>query len=87
MRPSVKDIASMLEITAREWAAALEDRERHKSGTSLPVARKAVAQRLRVSPGTLENLRRGRLKDVKLNLFETLRQAIIREAEREIQRQ
>lgn len=84
MRPHIKDIGTMLAITAKEWAAALEDRERDKSGTSLPVARKAVAARLRVSPGTLENLRRGRLKDIKLGLFESLRQAVIHEAQREI---
>ena len=76
----------MLEITVREWASALEDRERSRSGTSLPVARKAVASRLRVSPGTLENLRRGRLKEIGIGLYEKLRLATIHEAEREIKK-
>ena len=84
--PRNEDEMSAIDSAARDWTAALEDRERSRSGASLPIARRAVARRLGVAPGSLENLRRGRTKGVRAWLFERLRAAFIREAQQEINR-
>ena len=74
------------EAIARTWALSIEDRERYRTGLSLPDARKAVARRIGVAPGTLENLRKGRVKRVALHVYQRLRAAVIRELQSEISR-
>lgn len=69
---------------ARGWAKRLEDAEAARSGMPLVDARKAVARRLSMAPGTLENLRKGRLKAVAAHWYDTLRQGVIRELETEL---
>lgn len=69
----------------REYARQLEDREMAK-GRKLMEARAAVAHRAGVPPGSLENLRRGRLKDLTTYLKKKLRAALIRELEQEAAR-
>lgn len=76
----------MIELSARDWAAALEDREQTRSGVSLPNALATVARRIGVAPGSLENLRRGRSKGVRAFLYEKIRAAFIRECEQEMRR-
>lgn len=78
--------AASADLQAQEWARSLEDRERARSSLPLQGARKIVARHLGVSPGTLENLRRGRIKDVRAGLLERLRTAVVRELETEIGR-
>lgn len=86
MCPQNEDEMSAMDSAARNWASALEDRERVRSGAALPIARRAVARRLGVAPGSLENLRRGRTKGVRAWLFERIRSAFIQEAQQELQR-
>lgn len=69
----------------REYARQLEDREMAR-GCKLPEARAAVANRAGVPPGSLENLRRGRLKDLTTFLKKKIRAALIRELEQEAAR-
>lgn len=69
---------------ARGWAKRLEDVEAARSGMPLPDARKTVARRLAMAPGTLENLRKGRLKAIAAHWYDTLRQGVIRELEAEL---
>lgn len=70
--------------TAREWARRLEDREASRSECPIAAARASVARRVGVSPGTLENLRNGRLKTVAVHIFAGLRAAIERDIQAEI---
>lgn len=77
---------SSVDIATRNWAIGLEDRERARSGVPLPIARRAVARRLNIAPGTLENLRRGRIKGVRAWLVERVQSAFVRELELEIAR-
>lgn len=71
---------------ARDWGRSLEDREKARTGLPLAQARGRVANRLGVLPGTLENLRNGRAKEVASHVYARLRAAVITELEREIQR-
>jgi transcriptional regulator with XRE-family HTH domain len=77
---------SMIDATARGWAMRLEDAERKRSGCTLPAARGAVAARLGVAPGTLENIRRGRTKGVRASIFERLCLAVADDIQGEIAR-
>ena len=47
-------------------------------------ARQYLARRLGIAPGTLENLRRGRIKDPRKSLYDKLQAAVIRELEAEM---
>lgn len=86
MRPRNEDEMSTIELSARDWAAALETKERNRSGDSIPTARRSVARRIGVAPGSLENLSRGRSKGVRAFLYEKIRAAFIRECEQEMAR-
>lgn len=71
---------------ARDWTKTLEDREAARSGISLREVRPKVARQIGVSPGTLENVRNGRLKAIAVHIYDRLRGAVIRELEAEIVR-
>lgn len=64
----------------------LEQREAARSSTTIPNARRAIARRLKVSPGTLESLIRGRLKGLREEIAHRLRGLVIHELEAEIER-
>jgi len=85
-RPSARDELTYAETMARDWARRIEDRESARSGHSVATARKAVARKIGVAPGTLENLRKGRVKRITAFVYERLRAAVIRELEQEIKR-
>ena len=78
--------AVAINASAEGFARRLEDRERERSGVSLPVARLAVARRTGIAAGTLENLRRGRIKGVRAWIFDKLHAALIAELEAEVAR-
>jgi len=82
MCPSNEDKTSM---SACAWVRQLEDKEAARIGQPVPVARGFLARRLKVAPGTLENMRRGRVKEPSASLFEKIKGAWVRELEREIQ--
>lgn len=69
----------------RAIARALEDRETARVG-KLPIARQAVARRVGCAPGTLETLRKGRLKRVERWLHDKLEALLVGEIESEIRR-
>jgi hypothetical protein len=62
---------------------SLEDREAERLG-SLVEGRKRLARRIGCAPGTLRNLRIGRLKRVEMWLYDRLEALLIEEMEREI---
>ncbi len=66
------------------WAKALEDKEAERAAVPLSEARVKVSGRAGVNPGTLENLRKGRLKAIAAHVYEALRVALIRELEAEM---
>ena len=68
----------------RAWVERLEKTEAARSGVPVTVARRAVARRLGVSPGTVENIRRGRTKGVRAWIADRVANAVIREIENEI---
>ena len=71
---------------ARTWGRSLEEAEAMRSGTSIPEARKRIARKTGISPGTFENLRNGRLKSIGAHFYARLREAAIAEMEAEIRR-
>jgi transcriptional regulator with XRE-family HTH domain len=90
MRPEKLDMKSMsvTEVDERtaHWTDMLEMIERRRSGMTKVAAREAIARRIGVAPGTLENLERGRSKGIRAWIAERVRVAVIRELEREISR-
>jgi ABC-type phosphate transport system auxiliary subunit len=75
--------SAVFDHSAHRLARELENRERDRSGISLKQARAIVARRLNLLPGTLENLRNNRVKDVRQRVADRLRAAYLRELERE----
>ena len=69
---------------ATGWARLLEDREAARSGRSVRAARKAVSRRLAMPEGTLENLRKNRLKAIAAHWYDRLRTGVIAELEAEL---
>ena len=70
---------------ARDWARKLEDREAARMGVSIGTARKRVASKTGIAIGTLENLRRDRLKGVREWVYKRLQAALVTELRREHQ--
>lgn len=85
-RPTARDELTYVETFARDWARQIEDREAGSSGVPVSTARKSIARRIGIAPGTLENLRKGRVKRVTASVYERLHTAVIRELQREIER-
>lgn len=86
-RPPNRDELTMTsEAIARDWVIRIERRESDRSGLPLSDARKVAARKAGIAPGTLENLRKGRVKRVAVSVFERLRTAVIRDLQNEIVR-
>lgn len=68
----------------QSWTKALEEREQRRSGTQVQTARQAIARRTGVSPGTLENIRNGRLKAIAAHVYDRLRAAVVADIEAEL---
>lgn len=80
MHPRNEDMSSQVFTDrARHWSKWLEASERRRHGRSQIDARLRLATRAGTTPGTLENLRKGRLKDVGTALYERLRRLMIDE--------
>jgi len=69
---------------ARDWARQLEVGEAKRTGLPLNAARKRLAARIGILPGTLENLSRDRLKGVRQWVYSALHEAVKAELRREI---
>lgn len=77
--------ALVFSTDTRAIARVLEDRETERVG-KLPIARKTLARRIGCAPGTLETLRKGRLKRVERWLHDKLEAMLVGEIEAEIRR-
>lgn len=86
MRTKRKDMSSLDAVIeqARTWAVILEDEASFKTGEPLPVVRPLIARDVGCAPGTLENLRKRRLKRLDHLLFDGLRRAFDRRLERQL---
>ena len=71
---------------ASAYARFLENHISQSSGVPIDQARKMVARRTGIPAGTLENLRRGRVKTVAAHVFAALHTAIINQLTFEIGR-
>ena len=85
MCPVFGDKTSMMTVVlVSGWVKGLVIRERLRTGADREAARRRLAQRLSVSPGTLERLERQRVKKVDGDLREAIRQLWVRELETEL---
>lgn len=71
---------------ARDWATTLEDSAAREAGAPLKDVRQAVAREVGVSPGTMENLRNGRLKGIAVHIYDRLQAAMVRRLETQLRR-
>jgi len=72
------------EAAARKWVVTIEDHHVRALKQPLPIARKHVARKVGIPPGTLENIRRGRLKGIRQHVADRLQAFMIRHTEAEI---
>lgn len=78
---------AMTDVTdAERFARYVEDAEATRLGVKLSEARPVVARRLGASPGTLENLRRGRLKIIPNFLMARIRSEFVAVLQSEVTR-
>jgi hypothetical protein len=73
-----------LDELARGWARRLEDWEAERLNKPVVEARPMLAARIGVSPGTLENIRRDRVKELRPSIIERLRAAYQAEREKQL---
>lgn len=69
---------------AAYWVKRLEKQEAARTGRTVTDVRPIIARRVGIAPGTLENLRRGRIKAIKKNVYEWLLAAADRQLRAEI---
>ena len=86
MHPNQRDTSSMTESDTLTMATRLVYGEKARSHLDFHGALRAVARRLGLSPGSLENLVRGRAKRITVSVAAAVRGAMIRELEGEIAR-
>jgi len=72
--------------TANRLARVIEDAEASRLGVRVGKARRTVARRIGASPGTLENIRRLRLKTIPNYLMARIRAEFVAVLQREIRR-
>jgi NAD-dependent DNA ligase len=72
------------ENLARKWVIDLEDAESRDTGQTVREARKVVARKTGVATGTLENIRRGRLKRIGATIADKLQAYMVRNLQSEI---
>jgi hypothetical protein len=75
-----------IDLEASTWARYLEAHVAYRTSVPLRIAREMVARKIGVQPGTLENLRRGRTKGIRVWIAERIRAAVVKELEAEINR-
>lgn len=73
-----------LDERTREWVERLEKREAKRKGITVKEARQSIANHIGVPIGTLENVRRGRLKGVREWVSTRIRAALIEQIKKEI---
>lgn len=71
---------------AAQWARRIEDHEAARLGIPVSEARAVAARKAGIGPGTLANLRHGRVKTMTAHLRDRLAAAVVRVIETEIAR-
>lgn len=71
---------------ANRFARVLEDSEARRLGVRITTARDSVARRLKIAPGTLENIRRFRIKTIPNWLMARIRTEFVAVLQTEIRR-
>ena len=71
---------------AQQWERMLVADEAKRAHCPEKEAREIIARRAGLSPGTLENLRNGRLKTIAADAYSRIRGLVVRELEAEILR-
>lgn len=84
MCPSQVEKMTITDALARDWVGKLESGEAKRANLPQKLARPIVARRIGVSPGSLENIARGRTKGIRNWIAERIKAAVIRELETEI---
>ncbi|MBB3771478.1 hypothetical protein FHS55_002077 [Angulomicrobium tetraedrale] len=74
------------EDLASHLVKRLEKKEAEGTGLNITAVRPLVARRVGLSPGTMENLRRGRIKAIKKHVYEWLLATVDRELASEIRK-
>lgn len=70
----------------REIVRRAEDREKTRIDAPLPIAREALGRRWKIAPGTLSNVRRGRLKNLSAMVRDRIAAAILSDLDADIRR-
>lgn len=86
MCPRVEDEMTTFDQAVRSDLERLETIRAVSLRASRAVARRSIAREVRVAPGTLENITRQRTKGVRGWIADTIRGALVRELQREIER-
>lgn len=73
------------DAAARRWVIDQIGYERYRSHVATPLARRALARRLGVAPGTVENIERGRFKGMRANLRDAIHKHKIEFFEKQIE--
>jgi hypothetical protein len=72
---------------ARKWVAELEKAEASRTGLKRDKVRKSLAGKIGIAPGTIENIRRRRIKDFRRGgIGELIRSYMVHHLQLEIQR-
>jgi hypothetical protein len=86
MRPGGEDKMSMFDQAVRSDLVRLEQIRAQRLNASKAHARASLSRETRLPLGTMENIRKNRLKGVRVWVATAIRGALLRELEREMQR-
>jgi hypothetical protein len=86
MCPVSEDKMSAFDQAVRSDLSRLEAIRALRSSASIAHARASIARETRIAAGTLENIKRQRTKGVRGWIADTIRGALVRELQREIER-
>jgi hypothetical protein len=85
MSPVFEEKASMACVArVGEWVGGLARREAERAGLNRAAALRVIARRASLSPGTVEGLDRRRVKHVRDDVRDAIRQLVVAELEQEL---
>lgn len=70
----------------REWIVEAEDNEVRRSGNERPTARNTIASRIGISAGTIDSIRRRRIKDLRGSIRDRIVDFMVGDLEKEMAR-
>jgi hypothetical protein len=89
MRPSdgvSRPMLSSSDELIRDWIVEAEDNEVRRSGNERAAARNTIASKIGISAGTIENLRRRRIKDLRGSIRDRIVDFMVGDLEKEMAR-